>query len=244
LALTQINAAGWSEKLTIHEGTQSPDGSYGIVVSTDENEETDYLADLKRHRLLGKIEGFDYVEGQYHGGVSTVWSPDSSLCVATQRSRFTFDVAAVLESNTVSLIFNVSAAELEAGVDSLTAVVALTPSGVETTAKIGADAATVSIVLSLSSTEFIIGADIVVALVKLTPSGLVEIIELIDQALVILRFSPKALESQVAKHVVAMFRGHGNGNRFTTLGSSRIKSGAAGGWRIKSATRRIYANDQ
>src|SRR5438270_4554016 len=71
-ALTQIKAGDWSEHLTLHEDTQSPDGSYGIVVSTSENEQTDYFADQKTHRLLGKIEGFDYVEGQFHGGLSTV----------------------------------------------------------------------------------------------------------------------------------------------------------------------------
>src|SRR6476659_2836344 len=72
----QASAADWPEHLPLHEGSRSPDGHYGIVVTTsshvddgatvllaEEGEEfVDYFADLQTHRLLGKIKGFEYVE--------------------------------------------------------------------------------------------------------------------------------------------------------------------------------------
>src|SRR6266581_3172787 len=68
-----VTAADWPERLTLHEESRSPDGHYGIVVTTsshvddgatvllpEEGEEfVDYFADLQTHRLLGKIKGFE-----------------------------------------------------------------------------------------------------------------------------------------------------------------------------------------
>ena len=75
-----VTAADWPEHLTLHEESRSPDGHYGIVVTTsshvddgatvllpeDGEEFVDYFADLQTHRLLGKIEGFEYVEHENH----------------------------------------------------------------------------------------------------------------------------------------------------------------------------------
>jgi hypothetical protein len=113
LSLTtfEVTAADWPEHLTLHEESRSPDGHYGIVVTTsshvndgttflipEEDEEfVDYFADLQTHRLLGKIKRFAYVEGENHGHLSVQWAPDSSLCVATDWSRYGFASAVVLE---------------------------------------------------------------------------------------------------------------------------------------------------
>ena len=113
LSLTtfEATAADWGEHLTLHEESRSPDGHYGIVVTTsshvndgttflipEEDEEfVDYFADLQTHRLLGKIKRFAYVEGENHGHLSVQWAPDSSLCVATDWSRYGFASAVVLE---------------------------------------------------------------------------------------------------------------------------------------------------
>ena len=68
-----VTAADWPERLTLHEESRSPDGHYGIVVTTsshvddgnttllpEEGEEfVDYFADLQTHRLLGKIKALN-----------------------------------------------------------------------------------------------------------------------------------------------------------------------------------------
>ena len=111
VSLARIDAADWGEHLTLHEDSQSPDGQYGIVVTTsshvndgktflipeDDEEFVDYFADLQAHRLLGKIENFSYVEGENHGHLDVEWQPDSSLCIAIDWSRYGFAYAAALE---------------------------------------------------------------------------------------------------------------------------------------------------
>jgi hypothetical protein len=106
-----VTAADWPEHLTLHEESRSPDGHYGIVVTTsshvddgatflipEEGEEfIDYFADLRTHRVLGKIKGFEYVERENHRHLKTEWAPDSSFCVASDWDRYGFASAAVLE---------------------------------------------------------------------------------------------------------------------------------------------------
>ena len=97
-----VTAADWPEHLTLHEESRSPDGHYGIVVTTsshvddgatvllpEEGEEfVDYFADLQTHRLLGKIKGFEYVEHENHAHLDAQWAPDSKLCIATYWERY------------------------------------------------------------------------------------------------------------------------------------------------------------
>ncbi len=111
LTIFEMTAADWPEHLTLHEESRSPDGHYGIVVTTsshvddgktflipeDDEEFVDYFADLQAHRLLGKIKRFAYVEGENHGHLSVQWAPDPSLCVATDWSRYGFANTVVLE---------------------------------------------------------------------------------------------------------------------------------------------------
>lgn len=111
LTTVDVTAADWPEHLTLHEKSRSPDGHYGIVVTTsshvddgatilipEEGEEfVDYFTDLQTHRLLGKIKGFEYVEGENHAHLDAEWTPDSKLCIATYWERYGFASAVVLE---------------------------------------------------------------------------------------------------------------------------------------------------
>jgi uncharacterized protein YecT (DUF1311 family) len=111
LRTVDVTAADWAEHLTLHEKSRSPDGHYGIVVTTsshvddgttilmpDEGETfVDYFADLQTHRLLGKIKGFEYVEGENHAHLDVEWAPDSKLGIATYWERYGFASAVVLE---------------------------------------------------------------------------------------------------------------------------------------------------
>jgi hypothetical protein len=111
LTTVDVTAADWPEHLTLHEKSRSPDGHYGIVVTTsshvddgatilipEEGEEfVDYFTDLQTHRLLGKIKGFEYVEGENHAHLDAEWTRDSKLCIATYWERYGFASAVVLE---------------------------------------------------------------------------------------------------------------------------------------------------
>jgi len=111
LSTFDLIAADWPEHLTLHEASRSPDGQYGIVVTTSshvddgatvllpekDEEFVDYFADLQNHRLLGKIKNFEYVEGENHAHLDAEWTPDSKLCIATYWERYGFASAAVLE---------------------------------------------------------------------------------------------------------------------------------------------------
>src|SRR5437764_2063259 len=106
-----VTAADWPEHLTLHEESRSPDRHYGIVVTTsshvddgatmlmpEEGEEfVDYFADVQTHRLLGKIKGFEYVEGENHAHLNVEWTPDSKLCIATYWVRYGMASAVVLQ---------------------------------------------------------------------------------------------------------------------------------------------------
>jgi uncharacterized protein YecT (DUF1311 family) len=101
---TTVAAADWPDGYVVYEKTESPDGRYGILVPSmeawekDESlGETNYLADLKNHRLMGKIRGADYFEHQNHRGLQVVWAPDSSWCVVEYDERFGFGSISILE---------------------------------------------------------------------------------------------------------------------------------------------------
>ena len=111
LTTVDVTAADWPEHLTLHEKSRSPDGHYGIVVTTsshvddgatmlmpEEGEEfVDYFADVQTHQLLGKIKGFEYVEGENHAHLNVEWTPDSKLCIATYWERYGIASAVVLQ---------------------------------------------------------------------------------------------------------------------------------------------------
>jgi uncharacterized protein YecT (DUF1311 family) len=89
-----------------YANTASPDGRYGVLVPTMEAWEQDeslseanYLADIKNHRVLGKIDKVDYFEHQNHRGLEVFWAPHSSVCVVENDGRYGADSISVLEIN-------------------------------------------------------------------------------------------------------------------------------------------------
>ena len=99
-------AVNWPDGYVVYENTASPDGRYGVLVPTMEAWEQDeslseanYLADIKNHRLLGKIDKVDYFEHQNHRGLEVFWAPQSSVCVVENDGRYGADSISVLEIN-------------------------------------------------------------------------------------------------------------------------------------------------
>jgi uncharacterized protein YecT (DUF1311 family) len=107
VALSETAAAvNWPEGYVVYENTASPDGRYGVLVPTMETWEQDeslseanYLADIKNHRILGKIDKVDYFEHQNHRGLEVFWAPQSSICVVANDGRYGADSISVLEIN-------------------------------------------------------------------------------------------------------------------------------------------------
>jgi uncharacterized protein YecT (DUF1311 family) len=102
-------ALDWPDGYVAYENTASPDGRYGVIVPTmevwekDESlSEANYLADLKNHRVLGKIAKVDYFEHQNHRGLKVFWAPQSGICVVENDGRYGADSISVLEINASS----------------------------------------------------------------------------------------------------------------------------------------------
>ena len=107
VALSETAAAvNWPDGYVVYENTASPDGRYGVLVPTMEAWEQDeslseanYLADIKNHRVLWKIDKVDYFEHQNHRGLEVFWAPHSSVCVVENDGRYGADSISVLEIN-------------------------------------------------------------------------------------------------------------------------------------------------
>ena len=104
-------AVNWPDGYVVYENTASPDGRYGVLVPTMEAWEQDeslseanYLADIKNHRVLGKIDKVDYFEHQNHRGLEVFWAPQSSVCVVRNDGRYGADSISVLEINDSSFV--------------------------------------------------------------------------------------------------------------------------------------------
>ena len=105
VALSETAAAvNWPDGYVVYENAASPDGRYGVLVPTMEAWEQDeslseanYLADIKNHRVLGKIDKVDYFEHQNHRGLEVFWAPHSSVCVVENDGRYGADSISVLE---------------------------------------------------------------------------------------------------------------------------------------------------
>ncbi len=105
VALSETAAAvNWPDGYVVYENTASPDGRYGVLVPTMEAWEQDeslseanYLADVKNHRVLGKIDKVEYFEHQNHRGLEVFWAPQSSICVVENDGRYGADSISVLE---------------------------------------------------------------------------------------------------------------------------------------------------
>jgi len=99
-------AVDWPDGYVVYEKTASPDGRYGALVPTMEAWEKDeslseanYLADVKNHRVLGKIDKVEYFEHQNHRGLAVFWAPQSNICVVENDGRYGADSISVLEIN-------------------------------------------------------------------------------------------------------------------------------------------------
>jgi len=96
------NSTAWPEGYVIH--STSPDGQFGIVVpgrdlgvNEDGTDFENFVANLKTHQVLGKIEEADYFENQNHRGLHVTWAPDSTACVLTYDGRFGYDTIWLVE---------------------------------------------------------------------------------------------------------------------------------------------------
>jgi uncharacterized protein YecT (DUF1311 family) len=93
----------WPEGYIVASDSTSPNMRYGVVIPSrnaainDEVDTVNYLADLKAHRLLGKIKDSDYFENQNHRGLSVVWADDSTWAVIEYDERFGFGPILVVQ---------------------------------------------------------------------------------------------------------------------------------------------------
>lgn len=112
LALERVGAVDWPEGYIVHEGSESPNGQYGIAVPESDDVEKqqpnlkveeyyalNYLADVKKHQVLGKIRGSDYFEHQNHADLRAIWAKDSRWCILEYDRRFGFASISILEPN-------------------------------------------------------------------------------------------------------------------------------------------------
>jgi len=104
LPVAKAIAPGWPDGYVVYERTESHDGRYSILVPSMEAweknealEETNYFADLKEHRLMGKVRGADYFEHQNHRALKVVWASDSTWCVVEYDDRFGFGSISIVE---------------------------------------------------------------------------------------------------------------------------------------------------
>src|SRR5436305_12218195 len=85
-------ALDWPEGIVVHDHSTSPDGQYGIAVpESEDNYEADaanYLANLRTHQLVGKINTGEYFERQGHADLDVTCSDDSKQCVLVYEGVF------------------------------------------------------------------------------------------------------------------------------------------------------------
>ena len=102
LSFGNAAVAEWPAGYIVSEKSISPDSRFGIVLpsresGSDDAADKNYFADLKQQKLLGRIAGAEYFEGQNHRGLEVVWAQDSSWCVAKYEARYGFGSIHVLE---------------------------------------------------------------------------------------------------------------------------------------------------
>jgi len=104
IAGSSLLAGDWPTDYVVREDSTSPDGHYAVLVQTAEaadaqtsNESAVYLAEVKNHTTLGKIDKVDYFEHQNHSSLAIFWAPDSSYCVIQNDGRYGMDTVMVVE---------------------------------------------------------------------------------------------------------------------------------------------------
>ena len=113
LALSSAIAADWPKGVILYEKSKSPDGHFGILVPSRETgldeadhlrdgvysgeiPDRDYLADLTKQEVLGKIRA-DYIKGENHRDFKVLWTPDSTWCLVECDNRYGFGSISILE---------------------------------------------------------------------------------------------------------------------------------------------------
>jgi hypothetical protein len=94
----------WPKGYVIAEGSESPDGRYGVLIPTREEQElmadekiVNILVNLKTHRRLCVIRGAQYWESQNHYGLTVDWAEDSRWCAVTYDGRYGFENITLVE---------------------------------------------------------------------------------------------------------------------------------------------------
>lgn len=103
-------AADWPSRYRLVEGTESPDGHYGIIAWDGSNcpannrngrfeieEEITYLADLRTRQVIGEIKDASYYWPHNHLYLSMTWVPGSKWCLAVYDDRWSFNSLNLLE---------------------------------------------------------------------------------------------------------------------------------------------------
>jgi len=111
-------AEEWPKDFVIVEESRSPDGLYGILVPSIDSSvdgenfgEVNYLADIKEHKVLGRIQGARYWERANHASLKTTWMPDSRFCLLEYQARYDIHSLVVVEVEAGGLIRQSSIAE-------------------------------------------------------------------------------------------------------------------------------------
>jgi len=95
-----VMAGEWPAHSVVKDGSKSPDGRYVILVPdlayyladpAHPHEASDYLADIKAHKVLGVIGG-SYEPGRINDHTNVIWSPDSSRFVIAGGVRWWLEV--------------------------------------------------------------------------------------------------------------------------------------------------------
>jgi uncharacterized protein YecT (DUF1311 family) len=112
LLVARLAADEWPEHYIVAEGSRSPDGRYGILIRSNEDDglpfdedaweatlKTNYIADLQAHRVVARVNNAYYAQGANRRNLEVRWAPDSSWCLAICEARFgIFSVQLLLPS--------------------------------------------------------------------------------------------------------------------------------------------------
>lgn len=96
-------ADGWPDGYELNEETNSPDGRYGILITSrdgaddDEEKVLNKLVEIKSHRILGTIKGSHYFSGQNHHGLDVNWGNDNSWCAVNYLGRWGFENVTLID---------------------------------------------------------------------------------------------------------------------------------------------------
>jgi len=110
-------AEDWPGDFVVEKDSISPDGRYGILIPSIESPvgenfgEVNYLADIKEHKVLGRVQDAQYSENANHANLKTSWVPDSRLCVLEYQTRYGIHSIVVLEVEAGALVRQSSIAE-------------------------------------------------------------------------------------------------------------------------------------